>query len=130
MPDKNILLTDEQYKACLDVIKRTVEDPGFKVTIDDSDCPGNKYTSASFGFCDHKTLYKIPGVALFPEQPTRDSIKYRLRHHKCPFDGRIEARWGYDSGCYWECLGRKKRMSVEDARRIVREFQEEEIKHV
>lgn len=132
-----ICLTDEQYEACLCQILDTVEAPGFRVEIDDSDHPGNKYSRASFGFCDERTLSRLAGVRLFPDHapqtPQATRIKYRQAHHRCPFDGRTETEvnkhgGGWDCGCYFRCLGRRGKrkgpMTPAAARAIVRNFLE------
>lgn len=109
---KDIYLTDEQYKSILLKIKETVEQEGFQYSCIDSTTIGDKYTRSNCGMCNDNFTEKE--MALFPDQfPGRKSMKYRQKHHKCPFDMRVESEH-FDTGCFYHCC------LFQDERRIGR----------
>ena len=99
--NKDIYLTDEQYKSILLKIKETVYKEDFQYQCFDSTTPGDRFTISNCGFCnDDFTEQK---TALFPDQfPERKSMKYREAHHKCPFDMRVKIE-SSDIGCFYHC---------------------------
>ena len=103
--NKDIYLTDDQYKAILIKIQKIVNQENFKYSCEDSNTIGNKYNISNCGFCNDNFTEK--NTALFPDQfPERKSMKYRLKNHKCPFDMRAkleELDMGYGNGCFYHC---------------------------
>ncbi len=102
MDNKEIYLTDPQYLKILHKIQVKVKEPGFKPNCFDSTALGDKYTESNCGLCCDDFTDKE--TAMWPNQfPERKSLKYRLEHHKCPFDERVESGFGFGMGCFYKC---------------------------
>lgn len=121
--NKDIYLTDKQYKSILLKIKKTVDQEGFQYTCFDSTTAGDKYTESNCGLCNNNFTEK--DTALFPDQfPERKSMKYRLENHKCPLDMRVKA-YSFGEGCFYHCClfqnvrYRKKKISIDELREMV-----------
>ena len=94
-------LSDTSYFTILKKIETKVNDPDFSPRFEDSTTIGEKHTISNCGFCndDFTDLESAMWPADFPQ---RKDMKYRLEHHKCPFDMRITGDFNF--GCFYQCL--------------------------
>ena len=102
---RSIRLTDAEYLTLLEDGLRhldTIE----KVTLEDSTCPGDKYTTTNCGLCNEGLT--TVDTALFPEMfPGRKDMKYRDSRHKCPLDWRENPDI---NGCFYTCMVFKRKL--------------------
>ena len=100
---KDLYMPDNRYLAALERQKARVAD-GEPLCLDDSNAPGDKYTTASWGLCsDDKAAWPDAEDHLWPEdfeKRGRVAPKYLKRHQLCAFDTR-EKDTG--DGCFHTC---------------------------
>lgn len=102
-------LSDAQYLDLLQKIKARINQPEFVVYCYDSTVVGNRYTESNCGLCNEE--FVTADTAMFPGYfPGRRDMKYRQKHHKCPFDLRgAEPAEGFSMGCFYSCYLFKNR---------------------
>lgn len=126
---KNLYLTDAQYLHLLDKIQAEIpKHQSFQVI--DSTQIGNKYTTSNIGLCNDN--FTELDTAMFPSQfrkHGRMSMKYKQKHHICPFDTRltsiIERKPTHmGNGCYYTCSLVKKESDKEKLINLVERARE------
>lgn len=89
---------------------------GLKLSKEDSDEPGNKFTTCTWGLCsDEKEAWPDAEDHLWPDQfesAGRVAPKYRGKGHACPM-----SRGNRSDGCFYDCRIFQKR----DGERVTKE---------
>lgn len=95
----NLNLTDKQYLKAMISLENLVKSKTLKLQGFDDNFIGDKDTQCTWGLCgNNRDVYSDNNMHLFKD---RCSPKYRLEHHKCPFEDKEHK--DQTNGCFYRC---------------------------